>query len=117
MRRFRVKTSRMSEFEKPIKVIKGEEVECIEDSNPNGDWAGWTYCKSNDNEGWIPYQIIDKNGSKGTILEDYNAIEFDLVVNEELIMEKEMNGWIWSYKVDNPEVKAWAPLNCVEEIK
>ncbi len=117
MRKFRVITGRKSEFENPVSVSRGEKVICVEDSNPNGDWAGWTFCKTKDNEGWIPYQIIEKNGTSGCMLEDYCAIEFDLDAGEELVMEKELNGWIWCYKTDNSEVKAWAPLNCIEEIE
>lgn len=116
MKTFRVKKSRKSEFDKPIKVACGENVKCMEDSDPNGDWAGWTFCKTVDNEGWIPYQIIDRSGMEARITEDYYAIEFDLEFDEKLVMEKEMNGWIWSYKIENPDIKAWAPLNCLEEI-
>ncbi|WP_407356540.1 hypothetical protein [Methanolobus sp. WCC5] len=116
MRRYRVTKSRRSEFENPVSVIKGESVICLEESNPDGDWAGWVLCKMSDNEGWIPYQIIEREGSKGIVLEDYCAIEFDLEIGEVLIMEKELNGWIWCYKEDSPDLKAWAPLNCIELI-
>lgn len=116
MRRFQVMTSRESEFENPVKVSRGEEVICIEDSDPMGDWPGWTLCRTANNEGWIPYQIIDRRGTVGHIIEDYHAIEFDLVTGEVLVMEKETNGWIWCYKADNKEIKAWAPLNCILEM-
>lgn len=117
MKRFRVIRSRKTEYENPISVKRGEEVLCIEDSDPNGDWAGWTYCKTDDNEGWIPYQIIERNESTGHMLEDYCSVEFDLYEGEELIMETELNGWIWCYKSEDSATRAWAPLNCIEEIE
>jgi len=117
MKKYKVIKSRKSEFDNPISLSCGEEVTCIEESNPNGDWPGWVFCKTKDNEGWIPYQIIDRNGSVGRILKDYNAVEFDLEEDEILVMDYELNGWIWCYKIDRPDTKAWAPLNCIEEIE
>ena len=60
MRTYIVIKSRSMEFKNPISVSKGEEVKCIEESNSDGDWAGWVLCKTKDNEGWIPYQIIER---------------------------------------------------------
>lgn len=116
MIKYRVNKSRKSEFENPITVYKNEQVLCIEESNGDGDWAGWVLCKTESNQGWIPYQIIKRQGDIGIIIEDYCAIEFDLEVGEILVMEKKMNGWIWCYKESDPNIKAWAPLNHIELI-
>jgi hypothetical protein len=117
MCRYKVVLSRRCESDNPITVYKDEEVKCLEESNPDGDWAGWILCKTTNNEGWIPYQIIDRVGNTGKMMEDYCAKEFDLNVGEVLIKQKELNGWIWCYKDGLSKDMAWAPLNCIEAIE
>ncbi|MEJ6949967.1 SH3 domain-containing protein [Natronospora cellulosivora (SeqCode)] len=114
MSKYRVTKNRKGEFENPITVHKNEQVVCIEESNEDEDWAGWILCKTENEQGWIPYQIIKRKGELGIILEDYCATEFNLKVDEILVMEKELNGWIWCYKESDPNIKAWAPLNHIE---
>ncbi|MBN1468282.1 MAG: hypothetical protein JW924_06120 [Fusobacteriaceae bacterium] len=63
MKKYAVIKSRNTEFTNPIVVKKGESVICKEKSNPEGEWAGWILCETVDNEGYIPYQIIDENSS------------------------------------------------------
>lgn len=114
---YRVVKSREVDSENPIIVYAGEQVTCIEESDPQGDWGGWILCESANNKGWIPTQIIDRCGKEGTITEDYNAIEFNIEVGEILISTRKLNGWIWGYKKDKPNYEAWAPLNHVEVIE
>ena len=108
MKKYIVVKSRKTEFTIPVKVKKGEMVICKEKSDSTGDWAGWILCETLNNEGWIPYQIIDEENS--TIKEDYNAVEFDLIEDEILIYEKELNGWIWCYKEGNSNEKAFCNM-------
>ncbi len=117
MARYLVIKGRVTEFPNPVKVLKGETVECLEESNENGEWSGWILCKTINNEGWIPRQIVTRKNGKGTILEDYDATEFDLEVGEALAEEKSLNGWVWGYKEEEPQNKGWAPLNHIEAIK
>ena len=114
MKKYIVVKSRKTEFTNPIKVKRGEMVICKEKSDSTGEWAGWVLCETLNNEGWVPYQIVDEESS--TIKEDYSAIEFDLIEHEILICEKELNGWIWCYKEGNSDEKAWAPLNHIKLI-
>lgn len=114
---YRVTHSRKPESDNPIVVCKGEQVICGEESNESGDWPGWILCKNNKNSGWIPKQIIDRSGDNGIILDDYNAREFDIEVNEIIVMENTLNGWIWGYKKGNPNIKAWVPLNHVKKVE
>lgn len=99
----------------PMILQKDEKVECGEEYNENKNWVGWIWCKTDNNAGWVPKQIIDRNGNKGIILEDYNGTEFDIHVDEVIIMEKELNGWIWGYKKGAPNEKAWAPIDHLEK--
>ncbi|RZR34231.1 hypothetical protein [Vibrio vulnificus] len=97
--------------ESPIKVVKGEQLQFIEESNPNGDWANWILCKGADKEGWVPKQILTVDGSQVTVLKDYFAKEHTLTVGETLIEDYELNGWIWCSKLNAEGELAWAPLN------
>lgn len=117
MKRYKVTEGRKSEFENPVVVKAGEKVTIMDRSNPDGDWAGWILCKTTDNEGWIPFQIVDEREGYALITEDYSAVEFDLEKGEILVEEKELNGWIWCHKEGMPKVMAWAPLNCIEELR
>ena len=117
MNKYLVIKERETEFPNPIKISKGEKVKCLEKSDENGEWGNWVLCKTSNNEGWIPQQIIDENNGKGIILESYDATEFDLKIGEILVEEKVLNGWIWGYKEIEPEKKGWAPLNHIEIIR
>lgn len=116
MNRYKTIKEYKTEFENPISVSKGEEVVCLQRSDPNGDWPNWVLCKTSDNEGWIPEQIIEHKNNKYMVVEDYNAREFNLDIGDILIEEKMLNGWIWGYKEGDTSHFAWAPLNCIERI-
>ena len=81
--------------ETPIQVEKGEQLQFIEESDPNDDWANWVLCKGRNKKGWLPKQIVAINENEVTVLKDYSAIEHTLVIGEVLIEEYELNGWIW----------------------
>jgi|LGOV01.1.fsa_nt_gb hypothetical protein len=116
MKKYKVVKGRVSEFENPIKVSEGENVLIKETSNPDGEWAGWVYCETKNNAGWIPDSIINAKADLGFINEDYNAFELDLVEGEILIRADAKNGWIWCYKDDEPETFGWAPLNHIVKL-
>ena len=115
MTEYRVIKNRKSDSDNPIIVREGDKVICGEESDEAGDWAGWVSCSTETNVGWIPKQIVDRSGDSGIILEDYDALEFDIEVDEIIIMEKTLNGWIWGYKKNNSLIKAWTPLNHLVE--
>lgn len=114
MKTYKVTKSRKTGSPNPITLRSGEEVLCIQESTKEDGWEGWILCRTNDNEGWIPHQIVTLNDKKGKIIEDYSAEEFDLEVGEILISGKEMNEWIWCHKESNPGKMAWAPLDHLE---
>lgn len=95
----------------PIRVTKGEVLDLVEESNPQGDWANWIYCRGENKQGWIPKQILAIENQQVTVTEDYFAKEYNLVIGELLIKEFELNGWIWSRKLGASDELAWAPLN------
>ena len=101
---------------KPIEIVKGEKLIVIKESDPLGDWPNWLYCQGDKKEGWVPKQIIALKGTIGVSLENYCAKEFTLVEGETLVSYRQLNGWIWGIKANNPGNCAWAPLNCLEKI-
>ncbi|WP_210470101.1 hypothetical protein [Vibrio crassostreae] len=99
-----------------IKLAVGEELQFIEESNPDGDWPNWIFCKGADKEGWVPKQILQIEGSKVICLKDYNATEHNLQIGETLSADESLNGWIYGIKEGFPETIGWAPLNCLEKL-
>lgn len=116
MTKYKVVKARQSEIENPINLKKGDNVLIKEYSNPEGDWAGWVYCESKNNAGWIPHQIIRSKADLGFIEKDYDATEFDLSEEEVIIQSYELNGWVWGYKENEPHQYGWAPINHMEKL-
>lgn len=102
---------RASEFPNPVKVSKGEAVKCLKESDENGDWKGWVYCRTKCNEGWIPEQIITRDNDSGFIIKDYDATELNITTDEIVMEEYTLNGWIFGYKENEPMNRGWIPLN------
>ena len=100
----------------PIKIGVGEVLQFVEESNPDGDWANWIFCKGFDKEGWVPKQILTIEGSKVVSLNDYNATEHNLNIGEVLSANESLNGWIYGTKDSSPDTIGWAPLNCLEKL-
>lgn len=60
---YRVNKSRKSESDDPIKLKVGDLVKCIEESNSDGEWSNWIFCKSRSQEGWVPLNCVAKVGA------------------------------------------------------
>ncbi|WP_026971108.1 SH3 domain-containing protein [Aliagarivorans marinus] len=101
---------------KPIRVLAGEELVVIEESNPEGDWPNWVLCKGTNKQGWVPKQLLRIVGSSATMLSDYHAIEHSLIVGETVVAQSELNGWVWAEKTAAPGQFAWAPINHLERL-
>ena len=101
--------------ESPIRVERGERLAWVEESNPQGDWANWVFCRGEGKEGWVPKQILTKDAKEAVVTEDYHAKEHNLVLGERLVAHAFLNGWLWGHKVSDPTVLAWAPMNHLAE--
>ncbi len=102
--------------EHPIKVVAGETLQFVEESNPNGDWPNWIFCKGKDKQGWVPKQILKTVDNQVTVQQDYYALEHCLSVGEKLTAHSTLNGWIWAEKLNAPQKFAWAPLNHLQQV-
>ncbi|WP_070963846.1 hypothetical protein [Vibrio sonorensis] len=97
--------------EVPIQISVGEKLQFVKDSESDGPWANWIYCKGVDKEGWVPKQILQFGESELTVTQDYIATEHSLTEGEVLVKKRELNGWIWAEKETELGQFAWAPLN------
>lgn len=113
---YRVIRDRETPFRNPMILNENDKVECGEEYKENENWPGWIWCNIENNGGWVPIQIIKRDGDSGIVLENYNGTEFDIQIDEIIVMEKKLNGWIWGYKKNNPSNKAWVPLDYLEII-
>ena len=106
----------------PIQLAQGEKVllgktgeETAGEIPGDENWTDWTLCAKLDgsNEGWVPDQIITRNGDCGYVTEDYSARELD--VNKGMTVRgiKEINGWLW---LECENETGWVPLNKLEKI-
>ena len=72
--KYSVTKTHVSEFPNPVELTKGEKVKIGKDPDPtmNPDtWVNWLYCIKADgsNEGFVPAQIVQQDGDKGTMLD------------------------------------------------
>lgn len=116
MNHYKVTLERTADMEvQPIILQQNERVQCIETSDPSGDWPNWVLCQSYQSnlQGWVPLQLlkIDSSNHTAITLEAYNALELNLEIGDLLIEAYALNGWIWCHKSNEPDYKGWAPLN------
>ncbi|MHA2010302.1 MAG: SH3 domain-containing protein [Promethearchaeota archaeon] len=102
-----------SSFPEPLIIQKGEELKVVD---RHSEWPGWIWCiNRNNQEGWVPRNYIKLRNDVCIALQDYDATELSVSIDDELIIEYQESGWIW---VTNKEGnKGWVPLQNVEIIK
>ncbi|SDB98721.1 SH3 domain-containing protein [Acinetobacter boissieri] len=114
--KFKVIKKYESQYKKPIVVTCGTKIEIgLEDEQ----WKGWFFCKTHDNRGWIPKQVIDfKSDTEGLIIKDYTAKELDAKKGDLIEKIVELNEWIWGVNQSTLD-KGWIPLDvlqkCIED--
>ncbi|QQO10173.1 hypothetical protein [Breznakiella homolactica] len=104
-----------TEYPDPITVTAGEEIIPGEKSDENGNWPGWVFCTKLDgsNAGWLPAQIIRREGNTAAAAEDYSAAELNVDPGEILRGTRILNGWVWAEKKNAPG-QGWVPLENLE---
>ena len=102
----------------PIYLEKGDEVVIKERSEDVSQWENWVCCisRKTGKEGWIPIQILRINGNVGISIKNYSANELTVRIDEIVKGYEELNGWIWSIKLNSQEY-GWVPLENVVEIQ
>jgi predicted Rdx family selenoprotein len=107
--------ARTSDYPNPIILQKGMEVE-VGKVSTIPKWANWIECIISGNKGWVPLQILKKIDERhSVVLEDYTANELEIKIDEIFVSEREMNGWFFGYKVNEPQNKGWVPIENVKK--
>lgn len=114
MRKFTVVKSHISEFPNPIHFCKGDILSVGDEYIGDEGWENWLECRFNNLQGFVPKQIIQLIDSKSAIaIEDYTALELNVVTGETLTSTREINQWIWAKNSKNQE--GWVPLCHLQE--
>ena len=94
----------------PLIITQGE-ILIVE--KRESEWSGWIWCINKvGKEGWVPENYLEIYENSCKTLQNYNATELSAKIGEELIIEKEESGWIWS---TNQQGKSgWIPLRYIQ---
>jgi hypothetical protein len=114
---YKVTKTFISEVGSSIELNKGERVYTEVTYEGNKYWPNWIYCKKLDNKesGWVPLQILEKEGKMAVAKENYSARELSSDKGEIVEGIKRLNGWIWCLKESDNE--GWIPeenLNLID---
>jgi hypothetical protein len=60
----------------------------------------------------VPEQLIEQHISGARIREDYTARELDVIEGEEVVLEREVNGWAWCHATNGSS--GWVPAKNLE---
>ncbi len=107
-----------SNYPNPIALEKGQTVNVGEAYTGEEGWDNWRYCYTLDKrlEGWVPEQIIIRQGNQGIISENYIAKELNVNIGDRVIKRKDLNGWFWVEHIDTTE-EGWVPKNNLKRVK
>ncbi len=95
--------------EEPIFIKKGEAVLVGNEYSGNPDWKNWRWCENKTGKrGWVPEQLLSITGNTGTAQTDYSAKELSVLVGDELVVYRKLNGWAWCEKMFGEF--GWVPL-------
>ncbi|VEB97470.1 Variant SH3 domain [Cedecea lapagei] len=85
----------LSAFPDPIQIKQHETVAI---SHSDLEWRGWVWVTlSSGKSGWAPQQIFRQAGQhRAVCLEDYNAHELSVNVDEKLSVKRSLNDWYWA---------------------
>ena len=115
MKKFIVVEPYQSNYLNPITLKKGQ-VLVKKNKQPQTEWSGWLFCSTNDKEGWVPEQIIQKNDQGELVsLKAYTARELDVLKGEEVARLEEMNGWFWCERIGKGD-SGWLPAEILRPI-
>ncbi len=106
---YKVNKTFKSDIDSYIELKKGERVSPVKIYEGNKEWPNWIYCKKleNNEEGWVPFQIIKIKGETAIVKEDYSAREMNVNKGDIVTGLKRLNGWIWCIKADVKD--GWIP--------
>jgi len=122
MYKYIVKEAWERSYTDPINIQKGENV-IMDLSEIDNEWENWVWCISSvEKNGWVPTQIlkviedISDTKKRAFVLKDYSANELTIQVNDILIGNEILNGWLWCC-IQGSDIKGWVPLENIQQMK
>lgn len=98
-----------AQYPDPITVRAGDRVQVGKD---DPDFPGWWWCTGPDGRaGWVPDQLLRREGQEAVMLRDYTARELSVDTGAEVTVGEAMNGWIWVTAADGQA--GWIPGTCL----
>jgi hypothetical protein len=94
-------------------ALQTEAGEILSVEPKDSEWSGWIWCvNSHGKGGWVPERLVQRNGNTVRMLQDYDAVELTVSVNETLTIESSESGWLWC--ITDSGQKGWLPAQNVE---
>jgi len=88
----RVQRKYEAQYQDPIQVKAGESVEV---GRADNDDPGWLWCRAMDGrEGWVPAELLSRQGARAVMREDYSAKELAVFAGDEVEVERACHGWL-----------------------
>ena len=110
---FRCIKAYLTPYPDSILFYKGERVIVGERYDQDPAWEGWVRCRGEENqEAWIPLQYLQIQGAIGFLLQDYDARELSLNIDEVVLVFQIVNGF--GMAENQAGDKGWVPLNRLE---
>jgi SH3-like domain-containing protein len=105
----RVTRDYVAQYPDPITVRAGDRVSVGKD---DPEFPGWRWCTGPDQRGgWVPDQLLHRDGSDVRMLRDYTARELSVRAGSEVVIHDRMAGWLWVGDADGNE--GWIPDSCL----
>jgi hypothetical protein len=105
----RVVREYMAQYPDPITVREGDRVQVGTD---DPEYPGWWWCTGPDGRaGWVPEQLLRREGQEGFMLRDYTARELSVRRGAEVTVGEAMSGWVWAATADG--LAGWIPMRCI----
>jgi haloalkane dehalogenase len=80
------------EYQNPIQVKAGDRVEV---GREDRTYPGWFWCRAADGcEGWVPRELLSREGSVANVTQDYSAKELAVKPGEDVQIEDVRHGWM-----------------------
>ena len=111
--RVRVIIEYVREFDNPIHITEGNEIEIIQRNE--GRYKEWYWCKSKEGTlAFVPESYLQVSGNAGLLKEDYDSTELTVFKGQILYLQEETGGWTWCRTEDGEY--GWVPNENIEPV-
>ena len=105
----RVVRAYTAQYPDPITVRAGDRVVVGAD---DPEFPGWWWCTGPDRRaGWVPAELMRREGAEGVMLRDYTARELGVQAGVEVVVHEVVSGWAWVSVADGRA--GWLPQSCL----